>query len=109
MLISKEDWFSVYDNFYFPYFDTTAVIGKKIMQNLPEEIYFNREEFPNDKSKYKNFIMGTCLHYYVSRELDSIAKEAYKNNLKREAKIHKDYYGIDDYYKTMYSKHFKRK
>ena len=40
----------------------------------------NDEEYLNSK----NFISYSCLNYYASRELDSIAKSAYKSHLQNE-------------------------
>ncbi|MFA5556036.1 MAG: hypothetical protein WCY06_05840 [Flavobacteriaceae bacterium] len=94
-LMSKEDWFNPYDGIDFVDIDTAMIIGKKIIQDLPKETYFNSEEFfyEKDESKHKNYISATCLHYYTSRELDSIAKEAFKNEVKRKTKIYgKSYY-----------------
>lgn len=95
LLMSKEDWFNPYDGIDLADIDTAIVIGKKIIQDLPKETYFNSEEFfyEKDESKHKNYISATCLHYYISRELDSIAKEAFKNEVKRKTKIYgKNYY-----------------
>jgi|SRR5690606_20680871 len=95
LLMKKEDWFNPYDGIDFEDIDTAMIIGKKIIQDLPKETYFNSEEFfhEEDESKHKNYISATCLHYYISRELDSIAKEAFKNEVKRKTKIYgKNYY-----------------
>lgn len=97
LLMDKEDWFNTYDAIDFADIDTAIVIGKKIIRDLPKEIYFNSEEFFNehDESKHKNYISSTCLHYYISRELDSIAKEAFKKEVKRKTELYgKNYYPL---------------
>ncbi|WP_396179773.1 hypothetical protein [Flavobacterium sp.] len=95
LLMDKEDWFNTYDAIDFTDLDTAMIIGKKVIKDLPNEVYFNSQEFfsENDKSKHKNYISSTCLHYYISRELDSIAKEAFKNEVKRKTELYgKNYY-----------------
>ncbi|MDP5201336.1 hypothetical protein [Flavobacterium sp. DG2-3] len=37
-----------------------------------------------------NYYMANCLHYYISKELDSIAKKAYRNHLKMEKSINRN-------------------
>lgn len=95
LLMDKEDWFSTYDAIDLLDIDSAVVIGQKAIKNLPEEVYFNSQEFSSDKdkSKHKNYISATCLHYYISRELDSIAKEAFKHEVKRKTELYgKNYY-----------------
>jgi hypothetical protein len=59
--------------------------SKKIIDSLPETEYYNDET-----DKHKRHILETCLCYFASRELDSIAKEEYK--LFKKDKINKDYF-----------------
>ena len=40
----------------------------------------------NEDLKERNFISMTCLNYYASKELDSIAKKAFKEHLKKNKK-----------------------
>lgn len=47
--------------------------SKKIIDNLPATEYYNDET-----DKHKRHILETCLCYFASRELDSVAKEQYK-------------------------------
>jgi len=49
-------------------------LGRKIIKNLPPPFIKSDDK---DISEM-NFISASCLHYYASRELDSIAKSAYK-------------------------------
>lgn len=49
-------------------------LGRKIIENLPPPFIKSDDK---DISEM-NFISASCLHYYASRELDSIAKSAYK-------------------------------
>lgn len=51
--------------------------SKKIIDNLPSTEYYNDET-----DKNKKHILESCLCYFASRELDSVAKKAYKNYLK---------------------------
>jgi hypothetical protein len=55
-------------------------LGIKIIKNLPPAFIKSDDEDISEK----NFISASCLHYYASRELDSIAKSAYKEYLREE-------------------------
>lgn len=77
-LIGKTDAFNPYDGIYsyleknWKYIDS---IGKSIPKNAPT-LWL-------DDYKDHNTYLCNCLHYYESRELDSIAKKEYKKNSKR--------------------------
>lgn len=99
ILMDKEDWFNTYDAIDLLDIDSTILIGQKVIKNLPKEVYFNSQEFPsaNDISKHKNYISSTCLHYYISRELDSIAKQAFEREVQRKTELYgKNYYPLLD-------------
>lgn len=55
-------------------------LGKNIGGNIPKP--YRKIDNPRDTSK--KLILASCLHYYASRELDSIARVEYKKHLKRE-------------------------
>tara|TARA_R110000868_G_scaffold410069_2_gene697088 strand:- start:192 stop:665 length:474 start_codon:yes stop_codon:yes gene_type:complete len=55
--------------------------SKQIIDNLPATEYYN-----DDLEKNKKHISETCLCYFASRELDSIAKRAYKEHTKGQTK-----------------------
>ncbi|MGC4129388.1 MAG: hypothetical protein QM564_07465 [Bergeyella sp.] len=65
------------------------ILAKKIMSSIPPP-YIHLEDEKMLESK--NFIISTCLSYYESRDLDSIAKKMYKEKVKQDKKIWgKDY------------------
>jgi hypothetical protein len=61
-------------------------LGIKIIKNLPPAFIKSDDEDISEK----NFISASCLHYYASRELDSIAKKAYQKHIKMENQIFRD-------------------
>lgn len=71
-LIHKEDIFneSIVPMSLWP---KARMDSKKIIDGLPETDYYNDET-----DKQKRHTLETCLCYFSSRELDSIAKEEYK-------------------------------
>ncbi|MEO8240617.1 MAG: hypothetical protein ABI576_21105 [Flavobacterium sp.] len=86
--ISKKDLLFPYEPILFEYgkIDTLAT---KVTTNMPKPIYPHCDDCTETEEKEnlkKNYICASCLNYYASRELDSIAKEAYKKHLKEEKK-----------------------
>ncbi|MGG7035926.1 MAG: hypothetical protein ACI7YS_12140 [Flavobacterium sp.] len=77
-LIKKEDLFTTYDFIPFSTFDKIKSDSKKIIDNISPNEYFIEDE----ETKKRNYISSTCLCYFASRELDSIAKNEYKLFLK---------------------------
>lgn len=66
--------------------DKIRAESKKIADNMPVvESHYDDELY-----KKKKYISATCLCYFASRELDSIAKEEYK--LFRKDKNNKDFF-----------------
>jgi hypothetical protein len=72
-LIQKEDSFINADNIPMTLWPKIKSDSKKIIQGLPPTEYYD-----DDLSKNKKHILQTCLCYFASRELDSIAKQEYK-------------------------------
>jgi hypothetical protein len=85
-LISREDLMVPYDPIYFEY-GKIDTLTAKIIKNIPKPIYPNCDDCSEEEQQEiikKNYICATCLNYYASRELDSIAKAAYKKYQKTE-------------------------
>lgn len=73
-LIHKEDIF-LESQVPMSLWPTVRMDSKKIIDNLPATEYYNDET-----DKNKRHILETCLCYFASRELDSVAKRAYKEH-----------------------------
>ncbi|RKS95072.1 hypothetical protein BC952_0720 [Flavobacterium limicola] len=80
-LIQKEDSFINADNIPMTLWSKIKSDSKKIIQGLPAAEYYDDE-----LTKNKKHISQTCLCYFASRELDSIAKRAYKEYTKGQIK-----------------------
>ncbi|MDP5201334.1 hypothetical protein [Flavobacterium sp. DG2-3] len=83
-LIEKKDLFVPYEPIYTEY-NNIDTLADKVIKNITKPIYPHcddcTEKEKNEILK-KNYICATCLNYYASKELDSIAKKAYKKYLK---------------------------
>lgn len=79
-LMKKRDLFNPYDEIDFDEIDSARANGKKIIKNMPKPWHCD------DCKGNENYISANCLHYYASRELDSIARISYKAHLKRRKK-----------------------
>lgn len=75
-MIDKIDLYNPYDGFYTidSFIMKADNLGRNISKQIPPTNY-------KDYGK-SNYYMATCLHYYSSKELDSIAKAEYKKYLK---------------------------
>lgn len=76
-LITKKDLLNTYDGIDFSDLDNAKNLGKEVALNIPDPEY----KFDDYKIGQK-YYMSSCLRYYASRELDSIAQIEYKNYLK---------------------------
>lgn len=76
-LIAKKDLLNTYDGIDFTDLDNAKKIGKEVALNIPDPEY----KFDDYKIGQK-YYMSSCLRYYASRELDSIAHIEYKKHLK---------------------------
>lgn len=81
-LMAQKDLFNSYDGFEFNIIDSAKDLGSTIIKKIPVPFI----KLDEADLKNKNFISMTCLNYYASRELDSIAKKAYKVHLKNVQK-----------------------
>lgn len=70
-LMHKEDVFIGSHGLSFPIIDRAHLLGKKIAKDIEVPFYI-----PPVDLQLRN-ISSTCLRYYESRELDSIAREEY--------------------------------
>jgi hypothetical protein len=83
-MISKYDLYNPYDGFIDYKIERKKFVdslGASISKNIP--LFWHTDEKEN---KGKNVYMCTCLHYYKSRELDSIALSEYKKYKKMQKK-----------------------
>ncbi|GGB72691.1 hypothetical protein GCM10007424_10800 [Flavobacterium suaedae] len=71
-LIEKEDAYNPYDGLDLVSFNNAKQRGEKIALNIPLPVMCEGCE------DGMNYYMATCLHYYKSEELDSIAKSEYR-------------------------------
>jgi hypothetical protein len=77
-LIEKKDGLNPYDGLSLEDLEKTRYLGINLSTNISKPILCDNCKEGN------NYYMANCLHYYISKELDSIAKKAYKNFLKFE-------------------------
>ena len=85
-LIAKKDLQYLYEPFAYQHnkIDSLAI---KIIQNIPKPIIPHCDDCTKEEEieeLKKNYICATCLNYYASNELDSIAIVTYKKLLKEE-------------------------
>lgn len=78
-MMKKKDLLNTYDGYPIKIIDNARSLGKKIIAEMPKP--FIKIDNDEEYLKNKNFISYSCLNYYSSRELDSIAKKAYKEYL----------------------------
>lgn len=79
-LIGKKDLLVPYEPILFQY-SKIDTLTTKIIKNIPKPIYPHCDDCTNEQEQEmlrKNYICASCLNYYASRDLDSIAKKAYK-------------------------------
>jgi hypothetical protein len=79
-LISRKDFQYLYEPFAFQH-NAINILATKIIKDMPKPIYPHCDDCTEKEEKEeaeKNYICASCLNYYASRELDSIAKKAYK-------------------------------
>lgn len=77
-LIDNRDAFNPYDGLSLDDLNKTKELAKKLVNNMP------KAAMCENCKEGENYYMSNSLHYYASRELDSIAKEEYKNHLKMQ-------------------------
>lgn len=80
ILIGKKDLLNTYDEIDFSDLHNAKRIGKNVAVNIPNPEY----KFDDYKIGQK-YYMSTCLRYYASKELDSIANVEYKKHLKNSS------------------------
>jgi len=71
-MIEKHDALNPYDGLNLESLDKAKALGKSIIKNIPPPAMC--ESCNNGE----NYFMADCLHYYKSRELDSIAHTEFK-------------------------------
>jgi hypothetical protein len=89
-LMAKKDLFSPSDEPFTKEEESIQdSLAKKIIKNLPKPYILVEDE---NSIKDKNFIISTCLSYYESKELNTIAKKFYDEKIKDNKKLWgKDY------------------
>jgi hypothetical protein len=80
-LIEKKDALNPYDGLSLTEMEEADKIGKTLIKNIPPPAMC--ESCTGDM----NYFMATSLHYYISKELDSIVKNIYKLHLKKDKQI----------------------
>lgn len=76
IILEKKDLFNLNSDMDFSTIDNARKLGKKIIKNMPNA--YIKIDKGEEHLKDKNFISNTCLMYYASRELDSVAESEYK-------------------------------
>nr|WP_315247540.1 hypothetical protein [uncultured Flavobacterium sp.] len=79
-LIEKKDFISLPGDFQITEMNESKKLGENIIDKMPKPIYPKCEDCNKEEEVKKNYICASCLNYYASRELDSIAKQAYKKS-----------------------------
>lgn len=83
-IMRNKDLFNPYDDIDILERKTASELGKKVIENLPKPTVIPHCDDCNESlQNSKNYISNNCLKYYASKELDSIAKIAYKLHLKK--------------------------
>lgn len=83
-LIEQKDALNPYDGLSLEDLQKSKELGTNLSANIPKPIMCE------NCKEGDNYYMSNCLHYYISKELDSIAKKAYKNHLKMEKAINRN-------------------
>jgi hypothetical protein len=78
-LIQKRDSLNPYDGLSLEAIKKAKFLGEQLIQNMPPPVMC--EACENDM----NYYLANSLHYYISKELDSIAKSEFKKQ-KQESK-----------------------
>ena len=81
-LINKKDLFSLSGDFQITEMQESQKLGEAVISNIPKPIYPKCDDCNQKEELNKNYFCAACLNYYASRELDSIAKKAYKQHVK---------------------------
>ncbi|MFA5556034.1 MAG: hypothetical protein WCY06_05850 [Flavobacteriaceae bacterium] len=82
IILKNKDLFSKNSNVNFFIIDQAREYGKRIIEEMPDaNIKIDKGE---EYLRNKNFISYNCLVYYASRELDSIANNAYKQYIENK-------------------------
>jgi hypothetical protein len=91
-LIAQNDLLVPYEPILFHY-DRIDALAVKLIKNIPKAIYPHCDDCTEEEEKEdlkKNYICASCLNYYASKELDSIAKKAYQKHIKMENQMFRD-------------------
>ena len=96
--IAKKDLLVPYEPIL-SYYNRIDTLTTKVIKNMPRPIFPHCDDCTKEEELEmgkKNYICASCLNYYASRELDSIAKKAYKDYLKSGKSFEKS---LDSIYK----------
>ena len=78
--ITKEDLLVPYEPILSEY-GKIDTLTAKVIEKIPKPVYPHCDDCTEEEQKeilQKNYVCATCLNYYASRELDSIAKKRYE-------------------------------
>jgi len=81
-LIEKKDTFNPYDGLSSDALDQTKELAKDLIKNMP------KPPMCENCKEEENYYMANGLHYYASHELDSIANEGYKKQMRLEKEFY---------------------
>lgn len=85
-LIEKKDFISLTGDFQITEMNESKKLGENVINKMPMPIYPKCDDCDEKEEIKKNYICASCLNYYASRELDSIARQAYKEHVKIKKK-----------------------
>lgn len=87
-LIAKKDLLVPYEPILFHYDQIDSLAGN-VIKNMPKPIFPHCDDCTEEEELAdlkKNYVCASCLNYYASRELNLIAKRAYKGSTKGKLK-----------------------
>ena len=80
-LIEKKDAFNPYDGLSIEAVNIAKDLGRQLVKKMPPP------SMCEGCKNGENYYMANALHYYNSKELDSIAKAQYKIHIKEDEKL----------------------
>jgi hypothetical protein len=81
-LMAKKDLFMLSDDMDFKRDSVTKELGRMVIKNMPPPRVHTESDITG-----KNFIITSCLRYFDSRELDSIANDYFNKRRREEGRL----------------------